>query len=76
MKEIERKAMNDYRTKDVGNNADITAKIFNQKRKELYSQGDPMDPNSDKAMVAAQLAAMDESMDKAGKPGYVYFFLI
>ena len=67
MKEIERKAMNDYRTKDVGNNADITAKIFNQKRQELYSRDD--DPTSDKAMVAAQLAAMDESMDKAGKPG-------
>ena len=74
MKEIERKAMNDYRTKDVGNNADITAKIFNQKRQELYSRDD--DPTSDKAMVAAQLAAMDESMDKAGKPGYMlYFFL-
>ena len=71
MKEIERKAMNDYRTKDVGNNADITAKIFNQKRQELYSRDD--DPTSDKAMVAAQLAAMDESMDKAGKPGYVLF---
>ena len=72
MKEIERKAMNDYRTKDVGNNADITAKIFNKKRQELYSRDD----TSDKAMVAAQLAAMDESMDSAGKPGYVsyYFF--
>ena len=74
MKEIERKAMNDYRTKDVGNNADITAKIFNQKRQELYSRDD--DPTSDKAMVAAQLAAMDESMDKAGKPGYVSFFFL
>ena len=72
MKEIERKAMNDYRTKDVGNNADITAKIFNQKRQELYSRDD----TSDKAMVAAQLAAMDESMDKAGKPGYMFHFFL
>ena len=66
--------MNDYRTKDVGNNADITAKIFNQKRQELYSRDD--DPTSDKAMVAAQLAAMDESMDKAGKPGYMFHFFL
>ena len=58
MKDIERKAMNDYRSKDLGNNADITAKIFNQKRNERYVHEST---TSDKAMVAAQMAALDES---------------
>ena len=29
---MEEKAMSDYRKKDLGNNSDLTAQIFNQKR--------------------------------------------
>ena len=31
LQDIEKKAMNDYRKKDLGNNADITAQVFNSR---------------------------------------------
>ena len=34
LQDMEEKAMSDYRKKDLGNNSDLTAKIFNQKRAE------------------------------------------
>ena len=64
LKDIERKAMNDYRSKDLGNNADITAKIFNQKRSEMYEHEAS---TSEKAQFAAQCAELDK--DLAGVPG-------
>lgn len=64
LKDIERKAMNDYRSKDLGNNADITAKIFNQKRSEMYEHEAS---TSEKAQFAAQCAELDK--DLAGVAG-------
>ena len=32
LQDMEEKAMSDYRKKDLGNNSDLTAQIFNQKR--------------------------------------------
>lgn len=55
--------MNDYRSKDLGNNADITARVFNQKRAERDAQReDDEDGSSDRARTAAQLAALEAQM--------------
>lgn len=63
LEEIEQKAMNDYRSKDLGNNADITAQIFNQKRAQRNENEDEEgDESSDRARKAAQLAALEAQM--------------
>ena len=60
MQEIEQKAMNDYRKKDLGNNADITAQVFNQKRAERDEEKEAEE--ADRARKAAQLAALEAQM--------------
>lgn len=69
LEEIEHKAMNDYRSKDLGNNADITAQIFNQKRAER--EENEAEESSDRARKAAQLAALEAQMQPqtSGKNG-------
>jgi len=62
LEEIEQKAMNDYRKKDLGNNGDITAKVFNQKRAERDAEAESEE--ADKARRAAQLAALQATMDE------------
>ena len=54
--------MNDYRKKDLGNNGDITAKVFNQKRAERDAEAESEE--ADKARRAAQLAALQATMDE------------
>jgi len=67
LQDIEQKAMNDYRKKDLGNNADITAQVFNSRRIERDEQAEK--DESEKARTAAQLAALQASMDNAGASG-------
>ena len=59
--------MNDYRKKDLGNNGDLTAQIFNKKRAERDAETES-DDYSDRARKAAQLAALEASREpvKAG----------
>lgn len=66
LQEMEHKAMNDYRKKDLGNNGDLTAQIFNQKRAERDAEEESEE--SDRARKAAQLAALEASREpvKAG----------
>jgi len=63
---MEQKAMNDYRKKDLGNNSDLTAQIFNQKRAERDIEAEAEE--SDRARKAAQLAALEASKEPV-KPG-------
>jgi len=61
MEEIEQKAMNDYRKKDLGSNSDITAQIFNAKRAERDASREQ--DESERARNAAQMAALEASME-------------
>jgi hypothetical protein len=70
MQDIESKAMRDYRSKDLGANADITAKIFNQKRAER--EADKETSESDRALAAAEAAAFEAAsnpMPSTSRPG-------
>ena len=45
LQDMEEKAMSDYRKKDLGNNSDLTAQIFNQKRaqRDAEEEGEECD---------------------------------
>ncbi len=58
--EMNRKAMKDYRTKDLEVNPDITARIFNEKRSQRDAAREREDDAAaDRARRAAEAAAME-----------------
>ncbi len=65
IKKMEADALKDYRSKDLCGNADITAKIFNQKREEREAGKRAVEEAAAKAL--AERATADE--DEDDRPG-------
>jgi len=63
LQDMEEKAMSDYRKKDLGNNSDLTAQIFNQKRAQRDAEEEGEE--CDRARKAAQKASLEASMEPA-----------